>query len=221
MSLTPFTRNYEDNSTDAGFQFTFYCDLCNNGYKTEFQESMTYRKGNLLRNIAKGISVGASIFGKYNLGSNVERGADIFSERFQGMSPEWHKEHESAFEHAQKEAKGHFTRCPKCRLWVCDDDWNEQEGLCVECAPRMNVEIAVKRAEKMVEDIEEKAKNTAVFDGKIESKHTTCPHCGKQVGSGKFCNNCGANLSLNECPECGKTNSSSSRFCSECGSKLK
>ena len=23
MALQPFTRNYEDNSTDAGFQFTF------------------------------------------------------------------------------------------------------------------------------------------------------------------------------------------------------
>lgn len=221
MSLTPFTRNYEDNSTDAGFQFTFYCDLCNNGYKSEFQESDTYKRGNLMRNIAKGISIGASIFGKYGFGSNIERGADIFSERFQGMSPEWHKEHEAAFERAQREAKDHFTRCPKCRLWVCEDDWNEQEGLCVECAPRMNVEIAAKRAEKMVEDIEEKTKNTTVFDGKIESKHTVCPQCGKQVGSGKFCNNCGANLSLNNCPECGKTNSASSRFCSECGCKLK
>ena len=27
--LKSFTRNYEDNSTEAGFQFTFYCDICN------------------------------------------------------------------------------------------------------------------------------------------------------------------------------------------------
>jgi len=26
--LQAFTRNYNDNSTDAGFQFTFYCDIC-------------------------------------------------------------------------------------------------------------------------------------------------------------------------------------------------
>ena len=31
MELKSFTRNYEDNSSDAGFQFTFYCDICNNG----------------------------------------------------------------------------------------------------------------------------------------------------------------------------------------------
>lgn len=39
--LQSFTRNYEDNSTDAGFQFTFYCDICEDGYKSEFVESQT------------------------------------------------------------------------------------------------------------------------------------------------------------------------------------
>jgi hypothetical protein len=42
--LQSFTRNYEDNSTDAGFQFTFYCDTCNDGYKSSFVESETYKK---------------------------------------------------------------------------------------------------------------------------------------------------------------------------------
>lgn len=42
--MTAFTRNYEDNSTEAGFQFTFYCDVCNDGYKTSFVESETYKK---------------------------------------------------------------------------------------------------------------------------------------------------------------------------------
>jgi hypothetical protein len=34
--LQAFTRNYQDNSTEAGFQFTFYCDNCNDGYKSGF-----------------------------------------------------------------------------------------------------------------------------------------------------------------------------------------
>lgn len=38
-----FTRNYQDNSTEAGFQFTFYCDICNDGYKSSFIESETYK----------------------------------------------------------------------------------------------------------------------------------------------------------------------------------
>ena len=63
------------------------------------------------------------------------------SERFQGMTPEWHKEHEQAFELAQNEAKGHFHRCTRCHKYVCEDDWNEQEGLCVEDAPKRALKL--------------------------------------------------------------------------------
>ncbi|MHB8129829.1 MAG: hypothetical protein ACYDEX_12600 [Mobilitalea sp.] len=34
------------------------------------------------------------------------------------------------------EARQFYNRCHNCRLWVCDTDFNEEEGLCVECAPR-------------------------------------------------------------------------------------
>lgn len=220
MGLKPFTRNYEDNSTDAGFQFTFYCDICQDGYKTEFIESKTYRKKGFLQNVARGTSIVANLLGAHNVGHNIERGADILSERFQGMSPEWHREHEAAFELAQNEAQGHFHRCHKCHMWVCEADYNEQEGLCVECAPRMAVEISAARAEKMVQDIKEKAENTQVFTGKIERKQTVCPECGKPVSEGKFCSNCGANLSLSACPECGAEIQAGARFCSECGHRM-
>jgi hypothetical protein len=156
MALQAFTRNYADNSTEEGFQFTFYCDLCGDGFKTKFIESKSYRKGQLFRNVGRVISTGASLLGKYNIGYNIERGSDIITERFQGMTPEWHKEHEAAFELAQNEAQSNFHRCPKCKRWVCEMDWNEQEGLCVEDAPRVNVEIASARAEKMAADIREK-----------------------------------------------------------------
>ncbi|MGI6448707.1 MAG: hypothetical protein ACOX3R_00005, partial [Desulfitobacteriia bacterium] len=53
MVLQPFTDNYEDNSTEAGFQFTFYCDLCQEGYKTKFIESTTYKKGRFFRESAE------------------------------------------------------------------------------------------------------------------------------------------------------------------------
>jgi len=39
MALIQFTRNYCDLSTDAGFQFEFFCDRCGNGYQNEFQAS--------------------------------------------------------------------------------------------------------------------------------------------------------------------------------------
>ena len=65
--LTSFTRNYQDNSTEAGFQFTFYCDLCNDGFKSSFIESETYKKGSLLR----GIAGGARVLGNLSAGLSV------------------------------------------------------------------------------------------------------------------------------------------------------
>ena len=218
--MQPFTDNFEDNSTEAGFQFTFYCDLCQEGYKTKFIESKTYKKGRLFRNLGGIVSTVSSLTGRYNLGGTLERGADILSETFHGMSPDCHKEHEAAFALAQNEAKGRFHRCPKCRKWVCPNDWNEQEGLCVECAPRVNVEIASAKAQRMVEEIQEEASKAKVFHGKIESKQTLCPQCGKPAGEGKFCINCGASLQMVECERCGARNAHEARFCGECGNRL-
>lgn len=220
MPLQPFTRNFQDNSTEAGFQFTFFCDLCNDGYKTKFIEAKTYKKAGFLRGLGRAVSIGADLAGRGGLGYGAERGTDILGERFEGMSPEWHREHEAAFEVAQNEAKGHFTRCPRCKKYVCENDWNEQDGLCVEDAPRESVEVASARAEKMVTDIRQKAESTQVFTGEIDKRQTICPQCGKPAGTGKFCNNCGAPLSLIKCPKCGATNAAGTRFCGECGNRL-
>jgi len=220
MPLHPFTDNYADNSTEAGFQFTFFCDICNEGYKSQFIESKTYKKGRFFQNVGKAFSIGASLLGHSDIGHQAERGADVISERFHGMSPEWHKEHEEAFILSQNEAKGHFHRCPRCTKWVCEADWNDQEGLCTIEAPRMNVEVAAAKSAKMVQDIQEKAQSTKVFTGEIETKQTICPSCGKPASEGKFCNNCGASLALNKCSQCGAKNTPTATFCAECGKKL-
>jgi predicted amidophosphoribosyltransferase len=72
----------------------------------------------------------------------------------------------------------------------------------------------------MVKDIEEEAENTKVFTGKIETKQTICPECGKPAGEGKFCVNCGASLSLVKCPKCGAKLQAGTKFCGECGTRL-
>lgn len=218
--LIGFTDNFADNSTEAGFQFTFFCDICNEGYKTRFVESKTYKKRKLFKGLGEIINVASQLTGKYNVGYGAEKASDVISERFSGMSPEWHKEHESAFELAQNEAKEHFHRCPRCTKWVCENDWNEQEGLCTECAPRIASEVAAAKAEKAVRDIKEKASKTQVFTGEIESKQTICPMCGKPAGEGNFCVNCGAPLTMIQCPKCGAKNPSGAKFCGECGTKL-
>ena len=58
-----FTRNYYDNSTDAGFQFTFYCDVCNDGFKSSFIESQTYKKKKGTRLFGQGIGLVGSLLG--------------------------------------------------------------------------------------------------------------------------------------------------------------
>ncbi len=168
-----------------------------------------------MRGLGNAARIGASLLGKHSAGWQIDRAANVITGRFKGMSPEWHREHEQAFQVAQNEAKGHFHRCPKCSKWVCEVDWNEQEGLCVKDAPRMNVEVASARSSKMVKDIQEKAGQTRVFDGEIESKQTICPNCGKPSGTGKFCNNCGSNLALLECERCGTKSPADSRFWGE------
>ena len=220
--LTSFTRNYEDNSTDAGFQFTFYCDTCNDGFKSSFIESETYKKGKGLRGLAQGAGLLSGLVGGRlgSLGNSLERGGNILSERFEGMSPDWQRAHEEAFEQAQEEAQQHFHRCHSCHKWVCDDDFNEDEGLCVECAPRQEIYVAKAKAEAMKRNIDEASAAATVWKGAIESKTTVCQSCGKPAGTGKFCNNCGASMALNKCPSCGKENAQGVNFCNDCGSPM-
>jgi len=220
--LQAFTRNYEDNSTEAGFQFTFYCDICQDGFKSSFIESATYKKKGLLRGLGQGASIAGSLLGGRvsNLGYGADRASGVLSQRFEGRSPEWQKEHERAFEQCQNEAKQHFHRCPSCNKYVCDHCYNEDEGLCVKCAPRQEILVAKTRADAMQRNISEAGSSATVWQGEIESKTTICPSCGKPAGVGKFCNNCGTDMSQKECPRCGAKNAPNIRFCNNCGQNL-
>ena len=220
--LQAFTRNYDDNSTEAGFQFEFSCDVCRDGYMSSFIESETYKKHGLLRGIGQGASIAGSLLGGRlrNLSYGADRASSALSQRFEGRSPEWLKEHEQAFERCQNEAKQHFHRCPSCNKYVCDHCWNEDEGLCVSCAPRQEILVAKTRADAMKRNIASAGDTATVWQGEIESKTTICPTCGKPAGNGKFCNNCGTDMSQKECPRCGAKNAQGIRFCNNCGQNL-
>ena len=220
MTLQGFTKNFTDNSTEAGFQFTFLCDNCRDGYKTKFVESKTTGRAKMLKTAGGLFSAVAQLAGKSSIGYGVDRGVDVVGGRFSGMSPEWQKEHDEAFEKAQNESRSNFHKCPQCTNWVCETCWNEEDGLCVKCAPREASSVAAARAKKRAKDIEDKAGATSVFTGVIEGKQTTCPKCGKPAGQGKFCNNCGVKLDLTKCKKCGAKNLAGTKFCSECGTKL-
>ncbi len=220
MAIQSFTRNYQDNSSETGFSFVFNCDNCGDGCQTGFVECKSVRKGSFLRSLTEGIGTGARMIGLHDLAYGLERGGDLVTRRFDGMSPEWHKEHEVAFQNAMNEAKEQFHRCHGCNTYVCDACFNEEEGLCVNCSPRENTAVSRARARRRVDEINEMADTTNVFKGAIDARQIICPRCGKPVAQGKFCGNCGASVGLLLCPRCGAENQQGTKFCSECGQKL-
>ncbi len=155
-----------------------------------------------------------------DIGYALERGSDAIGGRFEGQSPQWRKEYESAFDAAQDEVRPQFRKCPSCNKWVCPDCWNEDEGLCTDCAPREASYVAQARNQAMRRNIDEAAETAQVWKGKLETRTTVCPECGKPAGNGKFCNNCGAPLNVQKCPSCGASVASGLKFCGECGSPM-
>ena len=217
--LHSFTKNYDDLSTEAGFQYEFHCDNCGNGFKSTFKESTTYKSRKRTERFGNNVGFVGRLFGGVlgNVGSAIESGADMVRNRMEDRSPQWRREQEESFDAAQEEVKGQFTKCPSCNNWVCSDCWNEEEGLCIACAPRESTYVAKARNQAMRRNIDEQAEVATVWHGKIESRTTICPHCGKPAGQGKFCNNCGKPLSLLKCPNCGAEVQQGTKFCSECG----
>ena len=53
MANIPFTGNYQDLSSNRGFQFKFFCEKCGNGYASTF-------KANTLGTVAGAASAAAS-----------------------------------------------------------------------------------------------------------------------------------------------------------------
>ena len=193
LSLQSFSRKFEDNSTEGGFQFTFYCDISSDSYKTKFVPSQAGKKAGWSRVVGKGLSLGTSVLDRVPLGAEktekvgekAEALTGEVSKQYGKMSPGWQKEHDEVFESAQSEARAHFNHCTVCKRWVCEYCWDAPKGLCVEDAKQV----------------------------------TMCPNCHQPAGIGKFCVNCGSPLSL-KCPNCGAETTGGTLFCGQCGTKL-
>ena len=209
MTLIQFTRNHTDHSTDKGYQFEFFCDRCGNGFMSEFRPSVTGFATSALR--AAGDLFGG-VFRQASAGSyEIERAV-------QGTG------HDKAFRDAVEQTKPNFRQCPKCAKWVClDMCWNQKRGLCYECAPDVETELAAAQAQSTVEQIREKVKQrdlTKDIDLTSEAA-ALCPSCGARTQGAKFCPECGKPLRpKNECPRCGTKAESGTKFCPECGNKL-
>jgi hypothetical protein len=208
MSLIQFTQNYDDLSTDMGYQFKFYCDRCHNGFMSTFDPSVVGTAGSLLR--AAGGLFGGALSRAGGSAYDVQRAVGG-------------KAHDDALRRGVDEVRGKFHQCKRCGKWVCPDVcWNGKRGLCLECAPDVQAELAAAQVEATVEQIRDGVRKQDLTKGLDLGGEAvaTCPTCGARSG-GKFCAECGAPMAPKiKCPQCTATLDAGAKFCPECGSTL-
>jgi hypothetical protein len=219
MAEISFSKNYCDLSQEtgarAGFQFEFYCERCNDTWRSNFSPFVTNqaadwlgRAGGLLGNVL-GDAGGALA----NAGDAIGGVGEA----------RWGAEHDKAFVKAIEEAKANFHRCPQCVAYVCTRCWNEEAGLCRNCAPSAEVAAEAAFAAGKVQAVGEKAALEGIHEGKHMDVKTrrqlVCPDCGAETGGAKFCPECGKKMAANKyCTECGAAlPSPTAKFCGECG----
>ncbi len=213
MTRIEFTKNYSDLSTNQGFQFEFNCDRCGTGYRTRFQAST-------IGLVSGALDTANSLFG------GILGQAANLSER--ARSATWEKAHDDAFEKAMEELKPDFVQCPRCSGWVCKKScWNNQKGLCKNCAPDLGVEMAAAQSSRTVEEIwahsqvAEEDRSMLKEENWRAGVRATCPQCNAPLEKAtKFCPECGAKIDPKKhCTECGAELAPNAKFCADCGHK--
>jgi len=232
--MIQFVANYEDLSTDKGYQFKFYCDKCGNGFMSEFQPSAVGMAGSFLR-------AAGDLFGGW-MGSAGNSAYEI--QRAVGGTG-----HDAALRQAVGEGKGHFHQCSRCGKWVCPEVcWNAAALQCEECAPDFSEELAASQAQAKADaarqQLHEKAQQTDYVSGIDMSAgaqlaapragakgaaapgagrgEARCGGCGHDLGGAKFCPECGerARPAAATCGACGCRPDKPAKFCPECGERM-
>ena len=178
MSEIQFSDNYNDLSTDTGFQFEFYCEHCHDAWRSPFDRYAAGTAESLL-GAADGLFGG--FFGTARNAVSSLRGAG------------WSKARDDALRTAVAQAKDHFHRCARCANHYCDNCWNEDEGVCIVCVPRLDAELSAIRREAKINRAREAAYAQAtVSQEDLTDRVVSCRDCGAPVGRAKFCPECGA-----------------------------
>jgi hypothetical protein len=206
-----FTGNYDDLSTDMGFQFKFVCERCDSGYQSSYQSNKLGVLGGFLR--------GASNF----VGDSVGRGADSAYDVQQAIGG---KQHDAALRKAVEEIRPLFKQCRKCGNWMCEEIcWNANATMCKECAPvaeELETSIRAQFVETQVNNdqfLEENLRMSA----KGKEVAAKCGSCGTKTLGKKFCPSCGAAAAVAAapfCAQCGARATPGAKFCGECGTAL-
>lgn len=227
MALIGFVANYEDLSTDRGYQFRFRCDKCGNGYMTQYKAS-TLGMAQSLLNVAGSFLGGMGNFG--NAAYEVQRAVGG-------------KVHDAALAEAVEEARPSFRQCTKCGKWVCGEVcWNAKANQCEECAPDFHEHLASNQAQAKADAAREQLQSAAravnYTEGvdlsadayvaastaatNLQARKVTCTGCGSALSdAAKFCGECGQAVPKPGPKSCGKCGTmTESKFCPECGTKI-
>ncbi|HTD29142.1 MAG TPA: zinc ribbon domain-containing protein [Xanthomonadaceae bacterium] len=214
--MIQFVANYDDLSTDRGWQFRFHCDKCHNGFMSAYEASTLGTAASLLH-------AAGSVFGGI-LGSAGNSAYEI--QRTIGGTG-----HDAALRKAVAEGKEHFKQCTRCGKWVCPEVcWNASAGLCDGCAPKEQEELAAQKAQAEAEQIATHARAQDYTAGLDFSKGgmVACSKCGAQMSAGtRFCAECGTpNIAATAaiaqpkfCTSCGAKIEPGAKFCPGCGAK--
>jgi membrane protease subunit (stomatin/prohibitin family) len=208
MASIWFTGNYQDLSTDRGYQFKFLCEKCGNGYLSSFQVSKLGMASSIMR--AAGNLFGGTLGNAANSTYEIQRAVGS-------------QAHDAALKEAADEISKQFKQCTRCGKWVCEPVcWNRKMQLCETCAPDLDEETAAAQADAARSQIQEKARSvdwTAQRDIGT-ARAVVCPSCNAKTQGGKFCPECGAALSVKKrCAKCGTEAEGDPKFCPECGQK--
>ena len=211
--MIQFVANYDDLSTDRGYQFRFHCDKCGNGHMSAYEVAVAGTAAGFLQ-------AAGSLFGGV-FGSAGSSAYEI--QRAIGG-----KGHDEALRKAVAAGKQFFHQCSRCGRWVCPDVcWNPRAGQCEECAPDEQEELAAHKAQATREQIAEKARQQD-YTGDLDFGKNTmvvCGGCGARIAASvKFCGECGAPNAAAQakpkfCTGCGAKVEAGAKFCAECGAK--
>jgi RNA polymerase subunit RPABC4/transcription elongation factor Spt4 len=214
VSEVKYSKNFRDLSISqgvgSGFQFEFYCDRCNDAWRTDF---LAYRNAQA----SSWLDKAAGLFG--GTLRTLDVAAQAVSQAGYGSA------HNEAFAGAVKAAENHFHRCPKCLHHVCDPCWDVSKGLCLNCAPSVAVAASAARAQGEVASVTSSASDLGRQAGEkeviAEVAQLVCPSCKAETHGAKFCPSCGQKLLLDKtCDGCHAVIPPGAKFCPDCGKQV-
>lgn len=209
MAVIEFVQNYDDLSTDQGYQFKFYCNHCGNGYLSSFIPNKLGMAGGLLR-------AAGGLFG--GVLGNAGNSAYDLQRTIGGPA------HDNALRESVQEIKPLFLQCRRCGDWVCEKIcWNKGKGLCKRCAPILEEELASAQAQAAMEQVNSRAREVDQTGGinVATDVSAACPHCGAPATGSKFCSECGGAMTpKTHCSECNSDIKAGAKFCPECGARV-